>query len=419
MTKKILALALGLVLALSGAASAQIATGNMYGIAKDESGAVLPGVNATLTSEFGTRTTVTGPDGAFRFLSLDKGDYTVTLSLAGFASTVRKIRITTGENVAARVRDEGLGRRRDRRGPGRDAARRQQAPRHRHHDDQRRAVEDPERARPLGRPPGRPGRHGRPRQHRRQRERPAGDVIVEGPAERGEHLEPGRHGDHRHVRHGRVADLLRLRRVPGDQRHDRRNRPVDGDGRRRHQPRRRGAARTPSTAARATWSPTRACPSATSTTRHQAPYTPNRARHRPAAAQLRRHATATRATASTTIKDYGFDLGGPIIKDKLWFYGSYGKQDIKLLRLTNTPDDTLLPSYNGKLNWQASSNTMVSAFYFLGSKQKFGRSPGSGLSRRTTASCGTRTTPTPTAACRAASGSCRSTTPSRPTCSSR
>ena len=299
MTKKILALALGLVLALSGVASAQIATGNVYGVAKDESGALLPGVNATITSEFGTRSTVSGSDGAFRFLNLEKGDYTITLSLAGFASTVRKIKITTGENVQLELRDEGLGRRRDRRSPGRDAARRQQAPRHRHHDDERRALEDPERARPLGRPAGRPGRDGRPRQHRRQRERPAGDVLVEGPAERREHLEPGRHGHHRHVGHGRLADVLRLRRVPGDHGHDRRNRPVDGDGRRRHQHRRRGAARTPSTAARATWSPTRACRSATSTTRRRRRSSrttspPTRGCATPTAA------TATRATASRT-----------------------------------------------------------------------------------------------------------------------
>ena len=33
------------------------------------------------------------------------------------------------------------------------------------------------------------------------------------------------------------------------------------------------------------------------------------------------------------ISDYGFDLGGPIVKDKLWFYGSWGKQDIRLTRL--------------------------------------------------------------------------------------
>jgi hypothetical protein len=29
------------------------------------------------------------------------------------------------------------------------------------------------------------------------------------------------------------------------------------------------------------------------------------------------------------IKDYGFELGGPIMKGKLWYWGSYGKQDIK------------------------------------------------------------------------------------------
>ena len=56
-----------------------------------------------------------------------------------------------------------------------------------------------------------------------------------------------------------------------------------------------------------------------------------------------------------SIKDYGFDLGGPVIKDKLWFYVTYGKQDIKLCRLNGTKDATLLPSYNAKLNWQAES----------------------------------------------------------------
>ena len=30
------------------------------------------------------------------------------------------------------------------------------------------------------------------------------------------------------------------------------------------------------------------------------------------------------------IKDYGFDVGGPIIKSKLWYWGSYGTQDVKV-----------------------------------------------------------------------------------------
>ena len=30
------------------------------------------------------------------------------------------------------------------------------------------------------------------------------------------------------------------------------------------------------------------------------------------------------------IKDYGFDVGGPIAKGKVWYWGSYGTQDIKV-----------------------------------------------------------------------------------------
>jgi hypothetical protein len=85
------------------------------------------------------------------------------------------------------------------------------------------------------------------------------------------------------------------------------------------------------------------------------------------------------------ISDWGGDLGGPIIKDKLWLYGSYGKQDIRLVTTAQTADKTILKSYNVKLNWQAAQNTMVSAFYFNGAKQKFGRSPGLGLQWEDTA----------------------------------
>jgi hypothetical protein len=76
------------------------------------------------------------------------------------------------------------------------------------------------------------------------------------------------------------------------------------------------------------------------------------------------------------VNDYGAELGGPIIPDKLWFWGAYGKQDIRITRLSQTPDKTLLKNFNAKLNWQASPNDMVSFFYNNGEKDKFGRSPG-------------------------------------------
>ena len=79
------------------------------------------------------------------------------------------------------------------------------------------------------------------------------------------------------------------------------------------------------------------------------------------------------------IKDYGFDVGGPIAKGKLWYWGSYGTQDIKvgvvgfykntpecrpggaplnsrtadtdLLRSCLETDLTTLNNYNWKISW--------------------------------------------------------------------
>jgi len=77
------------------------------------------------------------------------------------------------------------------------------------------------------------------------------------------------------------------------------------------------------------------------------------------------------------ISDYGFDLGGPIVKDHAWFYGSYSIQDIRLVRRAGAlVDRTQLKNPNVKLNWQATKKDMVSFLYFDGFKIKDGRSPG-------------------------------------------
>src|SRR5918996_960304 len=54
------------------------------------------------------------------------------------------------------------------------------------------------------------------------------------------------------------------------------------------------------------------------------------------------------------ISDWGFDLGGPIVRDRAWFYGSYSIQDIQLVRRAGQlVDRTQLKNPNVKLNWQA------------------------------------------------------------------
>ncbi len=86
-----------------------------------------------------------------------------------------------------------------------------------------------------------------------------------------------------------------------------------------------------------------------------------------------------KADHADQISDYGFDLGGPVIKDKMWFWGSYGKQDLRIRRLNQVPDKTLLKSLSAKLNWQVAENNTFSVYYFNGAKEKFGR-PASALS---------------------------------------
>jgi Carboxypeptidase regulatory-like domain/TonB-dependent Receptor Plug Domain len=85
---------------------------------------------------------------------------------------------------------------------------------------------------------------------------------------------------------------------------------------------------------------------------------------------------ADKANHTNKIQDWGFDIGGPILKDKLWFWGSYGDNDIKIVRLTQTGDETILKNTNAKINWTATSADQFSFFYFNGAKEKLGRSPG-------------------------------------------
>ena len=98
------------VLSLSTSAFAQgggaSSTGTIQGRVSDSQGAVLPGVTVTATSPsaLGAQTTVTSETGNYRFPALPPGNYEVTYELAGFNSLKRSgISITLGFTATVNV----------------------------------------------------------------------------------------------------------------------------------------------------------------------------------------------------------------------------------------------------------------------------------------------------------------------------
>ena len=357
--RRSLVLALGLILALAPGAFAQFATGNIYGTVTDESGAVLPGASIALTSDLGSRTTTSGSGGDFRFLNLDRGAYKLNVSLAGFGTVTREVSVVTGENVnltfnlkVAQVA-ETVTVTADtplvdikRRGTSTTMT-----------GDELSKV--PNARDPWGVLKNVPGvlldRVNIAGNENGQQASVAGkgsmttdkvwnmdgvnitDMSATGASpsyfdfEAFQEINVTTGGNDMSLQGGGIGINLVTKRGTNrfhggaryllvDDSMASSNIPAELEG----DPRLQGA-------------------------------------------EFADHVK--------NLKDFGFELGGPIIKDKLWFYGTFGRQDIKLLRLAQTPDDTILDSYNGKLNWQASSDTMVSAFYFLGNKKKFGRQP--------------------------------------------
>jgi len=74
-----------------------------------------------------------------------------------------------------------------------------------------------------------------------------------------------------------------------------------------------------------------------------------------------------------SIKDYGFDVGGPIWKGNIWFWGAYRVQDIVLLTIAGDQDATKLENYNLKFTGQAGDRNRWTFFYTRGEKIKSGR----------------------------------------------
>ncbi len=366
--KRYLAVALGFLLLAAPGAFAQIRTGNVYGTASDAQGGVLPGVTVTLSGDMGTRTAVTSSQGEFRFLALDSGRYKLTLGLAGFRETAREIVVTAGENVnlPLTLSVAGVAETVDvvaetplvdvkKRGTSTTMI-----------TDELQKV--PNARDPWGVLKNVPG-------VTLDRMNIAGN-------ENGQQANAGAKGSIESDKMWSidglvVTDMTATGGSPSYFDFDAFQEIAVTTGGADLQVQAGGIGINVVTK-RGT---NRFRGSGRGFLTHddlQASNLPDALVGDP---RLENPDGSVRDKADhiQQISDYGFDLGGPILKDRLWFYGSWGKQDIRLVRLVGTPDKTALTSYNAKLNWQATRNTMVSAFFFDGKKEKIGRSPNSGL----------------------------------------
>lgn len=91
-----------LTAALPAAASAQVTTGEIFGKVTDQTGAVLPGVTVTLASPalLQPQSAVTTATGAYSFPQLPIGTYNVTFEMTGFKKHIREgVVVSTGFNA--------------------------------------------------------------------------------------------------------------------------------------------------------------------------------------------------------------------------------------------------------------------------------------------------------------------------------
>jgi hypothetical protein len=352
--RKTIGLALALLLGLLPIASAQSAGGNVYGNVADDSGAVLPGASITVSgTKIGSRTTTSDSQGRFRFLGLDPGSYTLSVTLTGFATTKRDVVVNLGANVNVGFNLKVAGRTEDvtvtDAAPTVDTKKVGTAT----------LISKEELSQvPQGRDPWAvlntvPG------------------VVVDRVSIAGSEA-------------GQQSTFAGKGAQPFDTMWSYDGVPITD---------------TSSYGASSQYFDFDAIEEISVTTGggdlkvqsgglglNFAVKRGTNSWHGGARLYLSSHDLQSTNTPDELqgtetdhirqIADYGGDFGGPIIKDKLWFWGAYNKNDIRLFRLSTGEDKTTLKNWNAKLNWQASPNDQISYLFFWDAKNKYGRSPG-------------------------------------------
>ncbi len=72
------------------------------------------------------------------------------------------------------------------------------------------------------------------------------------------------------------------------------------------------------------------------------------------------------------IRDFGASVGGPIFKDRVWFWLAYGVQDLFSYTIYDSEDRALFSNYNFKLNAAPFAGNRFEASFATSSKERFG-----------------------------------------------
>ena len=75
-------------------------------------------------------------------------------------------------------------------------------------------------------------------------------------------------------------------------------------------------------------------------------------------------------------KDYGVELGGPLMKNRAWVWGAVSKTHVDLITLAGSHDRTELQDTSFKATGQLTTGIRANYTFFRGNKQKFGRGAG-------------------------------------------
>jgi hypothetical protein len=78
----------------------------------------------------------------------------------------------------------------------------------------------------------------------------------------------------------------------------------------------------------------------------------------------------------TKYADYGGEVGGPLVRDRWWAWGSYGRTDVDIQTLDGFPDKTTLEDVAAKTQYAFTNAWRGNFTFFSGNKKKDGRGAG-------------------------------------------